>query len=142
MTPHPVTVHRLGGHLSVLSIDVELHTGIQYQFQCLGSDPITKSFPKLSTFCAVLVVVSQKFSRKCTRLSLEPANCGMRIHYTICSPTGASLYIYIYIYIYIEREREREGGGNENQWNSTGIYGILMIFHMCSTGIHQAFTLR
>ena len=68
------SIETRGRPVAVLSIDVERHTGIpNYQFYCLGSDPIRKSVPGLLHTSAyaqlyddVMVVVSQKLGKKCT----------------------------------------------------------------------------
>ena len=45
--PHH-SIQTQGQPVVVISIDVECHAGIHnYPFQCLGSDPIRKSFPDL-----------------------------------------------------------------------------------------------
>ena len=73
MTPHPHhSIQTQGRPVIVLSINVECNTGIDnYPFQCLGSDPIGKSFPDLphapanaKLDDAVMVVVRQKIGRK------------------------------------------------------------------------------
>ena len=83
----------------VVSIDVEHITGIHnYPFYCLGSDPIGKSFPVLSThavnahlYDAVMVVVSQKLGRKCTVPSESWTRDMWRAN-PICSPLGHSCF--------------------------------------------------
>ena len=83
MTPHPVIVYRHRVDLSLC-----------YPFLCLWSDPTRKSFPNLPHTPAniklhdgVVVLVSQKLGRSAPYPpSLEPSTCGVKIHYTICSP--------------------------------------------------------
>ena len=73
MTPYLVRIQTQGLSVIVLSIYVECHTGINYTFKCLRSDPTGKSFPALphtpmnaKLYDAFMVVVSLKHSRKCT----------------------------------------------------------------------------
>ena len=113
MTPHPVTVYRhrtwhptpsqytiYGRPVVVLSIDVERHTRIHnYPLYCLGSDPTGKSFLDLrhttasaQHYEAFIVVIRRSLESVSYPPSLEPGTCGVRIHFTIHSPTAASLF--------------------------------------------------
>ena len=87
-----------GRPIVVLSIDVGRHTGIHnYPFKCLCSDPIGKCFPDLphTTANAQLILVWWLSSRSSVESvpyppGLEPGTCGVRIPYTIRSPTAAT----------------------------------------------------
>ena len=103
-TPPRHSLQTQGRPVVVLSIDVEHHTVIyNYTFQCLGSDPIGKSFPNRHHTYQLTLNFMMLVWWSSVRSSIESVpyppgldlrNSDVGIHYTFHLPTSASHAIF------------------------------------------------